>query len=157
MGPQVGGVAGVGDASELRYASNPTHTCRLSYSCHHACCSVSPQDVESLVVTMHAIFEDSFMRGEDLWADYLVPPGPAPISIRTSECGVYTGTQGHSEAPECPRAWSCCRVCARPRGGRGINCEILWKGPAPISIRTSKSLTLSQAVVWMLWEPAFAV
>lgn len=46
--------------------------------------TMTPQDVESLVVTMHAAFEDSFMRGEDLWADYLVPPGPAPVSIRTS-------------------------------------------------------------------------
>lgn len=45
---------------------------------------MTPQDVESLVVTMHAAFEDSFMRGEDLWADYLVTPGPAPVSVRTS-------------------------------------------------------------------------
>jgi hypothetical protein len=56
--------------------------------------SLPLQDVESLVVTMHAIFEDSFMRGEDLWADYLVPPGPAPISVRTSEWTFFLGGRG---------------------------------------------------------------
>ncbi|KAF6264722.1 Peroxin-3 [Scenedesmus sp. NREL 46B-D3] len=45
--------------------------------------SMSQQDVESLVVTMHAAFEESFVRAEDLWAAYLVPPGPAPVSVRT--------------------------------------------------------------------------
>lgn len=49
------------------------------------------QDVESLVVTMHAAFEESFVRAEDLWAAYLVPPGPAPVSVRTGACG---GVQG---------------------------------------------------------------
>jgi hypothetical protein len=41
------------------------------------------QDVETLVITMHAAFEESFVRAEDLWAAYLVPPGPAPVSMRT--------------------------------------------------------------------------
>lgn len=66
------------------------HTRRVAVTLH--CCLfplllllLPPQEVELLVVTMHAAFEDSFMRGEDLWADYLVPPGPAPVSIRTSE------------------------------------------------------------------------
>ncbi|WIA37048.1 hypothetical protein OEZ86_014025 [Tetradesmus obliquus] len=45
--------------------------------------SMSQQDVESLVITMHAAFEESFVRAEDLWAAYLVPPGPAPVSMRT--------------------------------------------------------------------------
>ncbi|KAF8065730.1 VAC8 [Scenedesmus sp. PABB004] len=45
--------------------------------------SMAQQDVEALVITMHAAFEDSFVRAEDLWADYLVPPGPAPVSVRT--------------------------------------------------------------------------
>eukprot|EP00878_Enallax_costatus_P033994 GHUV01037591.1.p1 GENE.GHUV01037591.1~~GHUV01037591.1.p1 ORF type:complete len:423 (+),score=131.41 GHUV01037591.1:598-1866(+) len=45
--------------------------------------SMSQQDVEALVITIHAAFEDSFVRAEDLWAAYLVPPGPAPVSIRT--------------------------------------------------------------------------
>lgn len=73
---------------------------------------------------------------------------------------VSVGCTGrHRNVPGHGGVVGCCRVCARPRGGGwgGIHCEILWKGPAPISIRTSKSLTLSQAVVWMLWEPAFAV
>jgi hypothetical protein len=34
------------------------------------------------------------MRGEDLWADYLVAPGPAPVSIRTSEFGGLGGGRG---------------------------------------------------------------
>lgn len=46
---------------------------------------MSQQDVEALVITMHAAFEESFVRAEDLWAAYLVPPGPAPVSIRTGE------------------------------------------------------------------------
>jgi hypothetical protein len=51
------------------------------------CCAVCAclQDVETLVITMHAAFEESFVRAEDLWAAYLVPPGPAPVSVRTGE------------------------------------------------------------------------
>lgn len=52
--------------------------------------SMSQQDVEALVITMHAAFEESFVRAEDLWAAYLVPPGPAPVSVRTGKYKQYS-------------------------------------------------------------------
>lgn len=48
--------------------------------------SMSQQDVEGLVITIHAAFEDSFVRAEDLWSAYLLPPGPAIVSKRTGGC-----------------------------------------------------------------------
>jgi hypothetical protein len=95
---------------------------------NHVCCVLLyVQDVETLVITMHAAFEESFVRAEDLWAAYLVPPGPAPVSVRTGE--------RH-------RSSSCC-CCQQVRLGL-VACQALWAAyrvppaPAPVSVRTGE-------------------
>ncbi len=40
---------------------------------------VRKADVERLMASMHAHFESSFQRCEDLWGSYLLPPGQQPI------------------------------------------------------------------------------
>jgi hypothetical protein len=70
-------------------ASTPMHHSHLHTRAHPAPtgvdlgAAVGPAEVEALLGAASASFQAAFVRCEDAWEGYLVPPGAQPLSTRT--------------------------------------------------------------------------
>ncbi len=59
--------------------------------------TLTPADVEAVLLQQLGLLEEGFERGVDVWHAYLLPPGQQPVQLRSGEI-CTTGAPGAARA-----------------------------------------------------------